>query len=78
MEKTNQRLVFNFKKMFKGLIGGLVLLSALLPFETKAHEIKLISDEEIEQFLAEIIAPLYKVAGIPFYRNNIFVADDDR
>lgn len=77
MEKTHQRLVFNFKKNFKGLISGLVLLSALLPFETNAREIKLISDEETEQFLAGIISPLFKAGGIPFYRDNIFIVEDN-
>ncbi len=76
MEKTHQGLIFSFKKICKGLIGGLVLLSALLPLETKAREIKLISDEETEQFLAEIISPLFKAAGVPFYRNNIFIVED--
>ena len=77
MEKTHQRLVFNFGKLYKGLICGLVLLSALLPFDAVAREIKLISDEETEQFLASIISPLFKAAGITFYRDNIFIVEDN-
>lgn len=77
MEKTHQGLVFNFKKMCKGLIDGIILFSALLPFEANTKEIKLISDEETEQFLAGIIYPLFKAADIPFYRNNIFIVEDN-
>ena len=77
MEKTHQRIIFNFEKALKGLVSGLVLLSALLPFDAYAREIKLISDEETEQFLAEVISPLFKAAEIPFYRNNIFIVEDN-
>lgn len=77
MEKTYQRLVSIFYVFVKGLISGIFLLSAFLPYNAFGREIKLISDEETEQFLAEIITPLYKAAGIPFYRNNIFIVEDN-
>ena len=77
MEKAYKRIVLKLIKGFKGLICGFVLLSALLPFETNAREIKIISDEETEVFLSEIISPLFKAAGIPFYRNSIFIVEDN-
>lgn len=77
MEKTYQRLINSGSKLVKGLIGGAFLLSAFLAFEVKSAEIRLISDEETEQFLSKIIQPLFKTAGITFYRNNIFIVEDN-
>lgn len=77
MEKAYQRIVNCGKFWTKGLIGGVFLLSALWAFEAKAAEIRLISDEETEQFLQQIIQPLFKAAGIKFYRNHIFIVEDN-
>ena len=76
MEKTYQRLIPIFCSIVKELISGFILLSAFLPCDTLAQGIKLISDEETEQFLAEIINPLFKAANITLYRNNIFIVED--
>ncbi len=60
------------------LAAGIFLLSAfLLPVKTEAQTIKLISDEETELFLADILQPIYKAAHIPFKRNNIYIVEDD-
>ena len=75
MEKAYKGLRLLEKWILTGLFSGVFLLAALLP--CKAQEIKIISDEETEQFLAEIIKPLFDAAGIRFYRNNIFIVEDN-
>ena len=78
MEKTYQRLErIVYIKYFKRLISGLFLLSAFLAFDATSAEIKLISDEETESFLAKIIRPLFQAAGISFNRNHIFIVEDN-
>lgn len=62
---------------FRGLVGGFFLSSALWVCAAQAQEIRLISDEETEAFLADIISPLFKAAGVKFYRNNIFIVEDN-
>ena len=71
MEKTYQRIISLKNILVKGLLGGIFLLVALLPCSSDAQTIRLISDEETEQYLAEILLPLYKAAGINFYRNKM-------
>ncbi len=77
MEKTYQRLIPASINLLKRLISGVILLLVFLTFEVKSAEIKIISDEETEQLLAEIISPLFEAADIPFYRNNIFIVEDN-
>lgn len=78
MEKTNQRVISCFNVWAKRLIGIFFLILAFLPFEAKADgEIRIISDEETEQFLAHVIRPLFQAAGIPFNRNNVFIVEDN-
>lgn len=77
MEKTYQRIARHFKKLILGLAGGFILSSALWAYAAEAQEIKLISDEETETFLADIVKPLFKAAGVKFYRNNIFIVEDN-
>ena len=77
MEKAHKRLKLSYKNnIIKRLVSGIFLLAAFWTFEVQSSEIKLISDEETETFLAKIIQPLFKSAGIPFTRNNIFIVDD--
>lgn len=61
-------------------MGSLVLsigLSAILPPDTAAaQELRLISDEETEQLLAQITRPLFKAAGLPFNRNELYIVED--
>ena len=53
----------------------------LLPFfcvrDAGAASIRLISDEETEQFLSRIIEPLFKAANIKFNRYNVFIVEDN-
>jgi len=51
-------------------------MSAFLPFNAAA-QISLISDEETEQYLAEIVRPLFRQAGVPFGRHNIYIVNDN-
>ena len=37
---------------------------------------RLISDEETELFLADILRPIYKSANIPFNRDKVFIVQD--
>ena len=62
MEKTYKRLSFLNKKLANRLFGGFALLAAFLPLSAKCENLRLISDEETEQYLANIIKPLYEKA----------------
>lgn len=75
MEKIN-RIIKTFRKAILGLICSILLQSAFLP-HAKAEGISLISDEETEQFLAHVLQPIFKSAGIPFNRNNIYIVNDN-
>lgn len=75
MAKT-YRISNSLRKIFLGLICSILLQSALLSY-AKADSISLISDEETEQFLAKQLQPIFKAAGIPFNRNNIYIVNDD-
>ena len=75
MEKVN-RITEIFRKAIIGLICGILLQSAFLS-DADAASISLISDEETEQFLARQLKPVFRAAGIPFNRNNIFIVNDD-
>lgn len=76
MEKIN-RLIRNFSKAVKGLMCSILLLSAFLSYAHANERISLISDEETELFLADILRPIFRAAGIPFNRNNIYIVNDD-
>ena len=74
VEKVN-RITEIFRKAIIGLICGILLQSAFLS-DADAASISLISDEETEQFLARQLKPVFRAAGIPFNRNNIFIVND--
>ncbi len=76
MEKAHQRIRL-YNLWIKGLISGFFLLTALLAVEVKAQSLKLISDEETEQLLAQVIQPLFKAANIKYYRNAVFIVEDN-
>lgn len=70
MEETYQRLVIK-------LIGSILLpITLFMSFDTRAQNIRLISDEETEQFIANIAKPLFISANIPFNRNEIHIVED--
>ena len=75
MEKTDKKLdilyCFKFTKLISTLCWGLALLFVT---NVKAN-ITTISDEETELYLADIIKPIFKVAGITFDRNKIFIVE---
>lgn len=65
-------------KLCRRLAGSIMLLSAFLAsVPLKAEPLSLISDEETEQYLADVLRPVFKEAGIPFRRNNIYIVNDN-
>lgn len=54
-----------------------MLLLAFLPFKEAYAQISIISDEETEQYLAQVLRPIFKTAGIPFNRNKIYIVNDN-
>ena len=70
MEKTYQRLAIK-------LIGSILLpITLFVSFDTHAQNIRLISDEETEQLIANIAKPLFISANIPFNRNVIHIVEN--
>lgn len=75
VEKAYQRL-----RPFWQKLTGSLLLSVFLSWtapSAQAQELRLISDEETEQLLAQITQPLFKAAGVPFNRNNLYIVEDN-
>jgi predicted Zn-dependent protease len=54
-----------------------LLTLLLLIFSFSANAISIISDEETESYLEDILTPIYKSANIPFKRENIHIIKDD-
>ena len=76
VEKTYQRLKKNLMKLMDSLVLSIALSCFFISFST-AQELRLISDEETEQLLAQITKPLFQAAGIPFNRNEIYIVEDN-
>ncbi len=76
VEKTYQRLRKTTSEFAKGLIGGIMLLTAF-SVPSRAESLRLISDEETEQLLDSITRPLFNAAGIPYNRNHVFIVEDN-
>lgn len=57
--------------VFVIFLSNLCLLSSVW-----AQSMRLISDEETELFLADILRPIYKSANIPFNRDKVFIVQD--
>ena len=53
----------------------LTLLFVVLSFS--ANAISVISDEETESWLEDVLIPIYKSANLPFKRDNIHIIKDD-
>lgn len=49
----------------------------LLSFSFNAKAISLISDEETEMFVYDILTPVFRAAGLPLNRNYIHIVKDD-
>ena len=76
MEKTYQKLIWCFYRHFKIiplLIAGLLLFSPTQSFAGMT----IISDEETELYLQDILKPIFKAAAIPFDRNKVFIVQDN-
>lgn len=53
-------------------------LCAAFPFKTALSQgLTLISDAETENYLAKVVQPLFKAAGVNFNSNNIFIVSDN-
>ena len=51
----------------------LLSLCAAYPFKTALSQgLTLISDTETENYLAKVVQPLFKAAGVSFNANNIY------
>ncbi len=77
MEKIDQRLSRFRRFNYLRLIIGILSLLAFLPFKTAQAQISIISDEETEMYLAQVLQPIFKTAGIPFNRNKIYIVNDN-
>lgn len=79
VEKTHKLMFIRLTLSgLKRLAQVVFLLSAFLASASvRAESIRLVTDEETELFLAEILQPIYKAAGIRFYRNSIFIVEDN-
>ncbi len=54
-----------------------LLITGLFANPVKADGITLISDAESQNFLSEVVRPLYQAAGIPFAANRIYIVRDN-
>jgi len=78
VEKTYQRLTCRFISVVKRLINGILPLLAFLAYTPAyAQNISLISDDETEQLLNNIVKPLFKAAGVSYNPNNIYIVNDN-
>lgn len=81
MEKINQKLGCGrlqlFAKPIPVFLSGLVLLFCCFFCHNAYAGLTIISDEETELYLQELIKPIFKAAGVPFNRNKIFIVEDD-
>ena len=77
MEKAHQRLVSFGKRLLRTSAAAFLLLPFFCVRDAGAESIRLISDEETEQFLSRIIEPLFKAANIKFNRYNVFIVEDN-
>jgi len=73
VEKTYRLIYKQLIKLFAGFT-----LATVLIFDCCAQRgPSLISDDETQTFLANIIRPLFNVAGISFDENKIFIVNDN-
>lgn len=77
MEKAYQRLVSFGKRLLRTSAAAFLLLPFFCVCDARSESIRLISDEETEQFLSRIIEPLFKAANLKFNRYNIFIVEDN-
>lgn len=76
--EVNQLMSLAIRKYFKRLTTGLFLLLVFFNVQIcRAETIRLISDEETELFLADILRPIYGAIHVPFNRNKVFIVQDN-
>ena len=76
--EVNQLMSLAIRKYFKRLTAGLFLLLVFFDVQIcRAETIRLISDEETELFLADILRPIYGAIHVPFNRNKVFIVQDN-
>ncbi len=76
MEKINQklnRLFFSCFKIIPLLTAGLILFFS----DFAQASAVIISDEETESYLQNLLQPIYSAAGVSFNRNKIFILSDN-
>lgn len=76
MEKTYQRLSFQKLKSVIGSFWLPIAFALFVAVPLRAQEISLISDEETERLLGDIIRPLFRAAGVKYNRNDIHLVND--
>ena len=54
-----------------------LLILFLLIFTLPAHAMSIITDEEIESWLADVLKPIFSSANLPFNKDNIHIVKDD-
>ena len=72
VEKIN-RLTSYLLKVFVSA----VILACLVYKEAKSNSITLISDEETQSYLAEVLKPLFNAANLNFDKNKLFIVNDN-
>ena len=55
----------------------IVFLLLFLCFSGEARALSLISDEETESYLSDILSPIFRAAKLPLNRNHIHIVKDD-
>lgn len=71
VEKINRRRISRF---ICKITGTVIFLLSLIPFG--ANAISIINDEETEQYLQQVIDPIFQANSIPFNRNEIYIVND--
>ena len=70
-------MVAKINRLISRVIFYLFLCAAGLIKPAVAGNIVLISDAETQNYLADVIRPLFKAANLPFNANNIFIVSDN-
>ena len=59
------------------LLAGIILAAVLVVNVFAKSSPSLISDDETQTLLAEIVKPLYKAAGVSFNQDKIYIVNDN-
>ncbi len=64
-------------RIIKSIVFILLLFVGLYIKPTNAEGLTLISDAETQNYLAQVVKPLFNVAGVRFSPNNIYIVNDN-